>query len=443
MDYPGVPVRSTILSNLRISTRGHVKRRVSLLVIAICVAYSMLFFVDRIWAPGKSPHSSDLYPRWYGTRELLLRGRDPYGSAVSQEIQVWRYGHSVSTEQGRSQPNDENRFAYPLYIIFVLAPFVRLSFHETYELLRVVLPVISVATTLFWMRAIRWKCDPVLLSSIVLLSTCNFQTLESIYLQQPVLLAMAFLAGSCAALAANRPYVSGALLALATIKPQVSVLFALWVLFWACFAWRRQKGLVIGFLVGLSLLIGGSELLLRGWILEFCTGLVAYQRYTGTISILTFAFGRLGGPILSLGLLLTVSLLAWQTRCESFGSPRFYFTCSSVLVVMLVIAPTMYPTGQIALLPVILWTMKNSAEVWAEGRWVRLIYVSALCLIAWPWFGSLFVLALHRVVPIEALRSAWFIVLAPILLVPVAFLLLLTMRARTNLGARFEVACES
>jgi hypothetical protein len=354
---------------------------------------------------------------------------------------MWRYGHSLGTERGRSQPNDENRFAYPLYIIFVLAPFIRLSFPETYELLRVVLPVISVATTLFWLRAIRWKCDPILLSSIVLLSTFNFQTLECIYLQQPVLLAMAFLAGSCAALAANRPYVSGALLALATIKPQVSVLFALWILFWACCAWRRQKGLVIGFLVGLSLLIGGAELFLRGWVWKFCAGLVAYQRYTGTFSILTLAFGRLGGAIISLGLLLTVSLLAWQTRHESFGSPRFYFTCSSVLVVMLVIAPTLYPTGQIALLPVILWTMKDSAEVWAQGRWVRLAYVSVLCLIMWPWFGSLLLLALHRVIPIEALRSVWFVVLAPALLVPVSFLMLLTIRARTTLGARFEGPC--
>jgi hypothetical protein len=194
--------------------------------------------------------------------------------------------------------------------------------------------------------------------------------------------------------------------------------------------------------VGLSVLIGGAELFLPGWASEFCAGLVAYQRYTGTFSILTLAFGRLGGAIISLGLLLTVSLLAWQTRCESFGSRRFYFTCSSVLVVMLVIAPTLYPTGQIALLPIILWTMKDSAEVWTQGRWVRLAYVSVLCLITWPWFGSLLVLALHRAIPNEALRPLWFLVLAPVLLVPVSLLMLLTIRARTSLGPRFEDPCE-
>ena len=159
MDYAGVPVHRAVLSILRFPTPGLLKTRASLLVVAICIAYSMLFFVDRVWALGKSLHSSDLYPRWYGTRELLLWGRDPYGSAISHEIQLWRYGHSLSTEHGRSQLNDENRFAYPLYIIFVLAPFVRLSFPETYQLLRVVLPLVSVATKLFWVRAIRWKCD--------------------------------------------------------------------------------------------------------------------------------------------------------------------------------------------------------------------------------------------------------------------------------------------
>ena len=31
---------------------------------------------------------SDLYPRWVGTRELLLHGRDPYGPVVTAEIQA-------------------------------------------------------------------------------------------------------------------------------------------------------------------------------------------------------------------------------------------------------------------------------------------------------------------------------------------------------------------
>src|SRR5258706_16381462 len=40
----------------------------------------------------------DLYPSWYGTRELLYRGRNPYGPEVSDEIQMAYYGRASSTK---------------------------------------------------------------------------------------------------------------------------------------------------------------------------------------------------------------------------------------------------------------------------------------------------------------------------------------------------------
>src|SRR5690242_7670472 len=47
----------------------------------------------------------DLYPRWVGTRELLLHGRDPYSADVSHEIQIAFYGHRV--EQTYDKPPSE------------------------------------------------------------------------------------------------------------------------------------------------------------------------------------------------------------------------------------------------------------------------------------------------------------------------------------------------
>jgi len=56
----------------------------------------------------------DLYPSWYGTRELLYRGRNPYGPEVSDEIQMAYYGRVL--HQKYDQPGvpvvDEQRFAY-------------------------------------------------------------------------------------------------------------------------------------------------------------------------------------------------------------------------------------------------------------------------------------------------------------------------------------------
>src|SRR5262245_58855791 len=57
---------------------------------------------------------SDLYPRWFGARELLLNHRDPYGPEVSAEIQRGYWGREIDPTNP-DDPKDENRFAYPLY----------------------------------------------------------------------------------------------------------------------------------------------------------------------------------------------------------------------------------------------------------------------------------------------------------------------------------------
>ena len=59
-----------------------------ILLLTSVLAFCMWFYVDRVWAPPGEIHYSDLYPSWYGTRELLLHGRDPYGQEVSGEIQL-------------------------------------------------------------------------------------------------------------------------------------------------------------------------------------------------------------------------------------------------------------------------------------------------------------------------------------------------------------------
>ncbi|HEX6505341.1 MAG TPA: glycosyltransferase family 87 protein [Terriglobales bacterium] len=401
-------------------------KRVAVLLLALCFAGGMFWFVDRMWAPGKEAHFSDLYARWYGSRELLLRGRDPYGPAVTREIQVWIYGHPLDAPGSQSAFRDENRFAYPLYIVFVLAPFVRLSFQQVHDSMRVLLPLICGVTTLLWMRSIRWRGDPAVMVVVLLMSVANFPVLESIYLQQPVLLAAFFLAGSFAAFEERRLYTSGTLLALAAIKPQVCSLFIVWILFWACSDWRIRRRLVFGFLITFGLLIGGAELLLHGWLAEFVRGLMEYQAYTGNSSVLSFALGTFLGRTTCMILLLTLALLVWRTRCEPFGSPRFYFAFASVLVVTLVTAPTMYPTNQVVLLPIFLWLMKRSTQIWAEGRWVRLVYIAAVALAAWPWLGSIFAIAFHKIVRLEILLSA---VLVPVLLVPISLLIFLVIEA--------------
>jgi hypothetical protein len=99
----------------------------------------------------------------------------------------------------------------------------------------------------------------------------------------------------------------------------------------------------------------------------------------------------------------------------------------------------MYPTGQIVLIPVILFLIKDSTQLWAEGRWVRLLFISVLTLVVWPWIGATGFLLLRTVVPIQTLRSAWIAVVAPVMLVPLSLLALLGARSHTFLHVTSEL----
>src|SRR3954470_19803305 len=70
---------------------------------------------------------SDLYPRWLGARELLLRGRDPYREDITREIQTGYYGRPIDPTRP-NDPKDQQAFAYPLYVVWLLAPTIGLPF---------------------------------------------------------------------------------------------------------------------------------------------------------------------------------------------------------------------------------------------------------------------------------------------------------------------------
>ena len=70
---------------------------------------------------------SDLYPRWLGARELFLNRRDPYGADITREIQTGYYGRPIDPSRPHD-PKDQQAFAYPVYVVLLLAPTVGLPF---------------------------------------------------------------------------------------------------------------------------------------------------------------------------------------------------------------------------------------------------------------------------------------------------------------------------
>jgi Glycosyltransferase family 87 len=378
----------------------------------------MWFYVDRVWAPPGEIHDSDLYPSWYATRELLLHGRDPYGPEVSREIQIWNYGRALHAGEQVNQ----NRFAYPLYLGFLLAPVISLPFPQVVRLFRWILPFCALISAPLWLYMLRWRCHPALLGSLTLLSFGNFPVFESMYLQQPVLLAATFLAGAGACLTAGHLGLAGVLLALATIKPQLTVLLALWLLLWAASDWRSRQGLIWGFGLTMLVLLGASQMLLPRWIPEFLAGIVAYQQYTGNVSLLRLLLGGIGSVVVTLGLIAGLAVLNWKTRHKPASAREFLAVSCAVLTVTVVVMPSLYPTYQIVLLPMIFLLLQEFKAVWGAGRAARLTFLASACLIGWPWLGALSLMIASTVVPLTVIRRLWIMPVSSLLLVPISLL---------------------
>jgi hypothetical protein len=406
-----------------------------LLLVSVLLTFGMWFFVDRVWAPQTEMHFSDLYPRWYGSRELLLHRRDPYSAAVTREIQVWAHGRPLESDP-ENAAKDGDRFAYPLYIAFVLAPTVGLQFPQVVKLFRFLFPVLVCVSVPLWLYMLRWRCSRRTLGSLILLSLGSFPALECLYLQQPLLLAIVFIAAAGTCLTSGRLGLAGVLFALATIKPQLTAFLVPWLLLWACSDWRSRKKFVWGFGSTLVLLVGFGQYLVPGWINEFIAGLGAYQRYTGNMSILTVYFTKTGSAIVSAGLIAAWAALAWQMRKPPAGSRAFNFTVCITLVATVVLIPTLYPTGQVALWPAIFLLLKEFPMIWDNGRASRLAYVGAFSLIGWPWLGAWLIVLGSLAIPMERLRQFWLVPLSTLVLIPLALLVLLSINLPAMIRSR-------
>ncbi|HKT89636.1 MAG TPA: glycosyltransferase family 87 protein, partial [Candidatus Sulfotelmatobacter sp.] len=265
-------------------------RRLYFLLGAALAAMAMWIWVQRIAIPQQQVDSaergiprgnlSDLYPRWLGARELLLHRRDPYSAEITREIQQGYYGRVLDSSRP-NDPRDQQAFAYPLYVVFVLAPTVGLPFAVVQRIFFYFLVAFTAASVLLWLRALTWRLS--LSSQLVwiVLVLGSFPAIQGFKLQQLTLLVAGLIALSLAALARGRFVWAGVALAVASIKPQLVFLLVLWLCIWVAGEWRERRNIFWSMALSAAALVVGAEMLLPGWIQEFRAASTAYYQYTG------------------------------------------------------------------------------------------------------------------------------------------------------------------
>lgn len=368
------------------------------IALAVAGSASTWFYMNRILRAQQvadaAVHSrprgnlSDLYPRWLGARELLRRGRNPYSVEITREIQLGYYGRPLDPARP-DDPKDQQGFAYPAYVVFLLAPTVDLPFDVVQKGFRWFLMFLAAASVFLWLKVLRWKtsCGTIFILIVLLLGWLPM--VQGIKLQQLSLMVAGLLAGCGACLAGGWLLLGGGLLALATIKPQLTWPVVLWLLLWAVSDWRGRRRFVFGFGATMVLLLGGAQLLLPGWLRMFVDAIGQYHRYTQNQSVLVWMFGNIAGRVLEIASVLLCASSIWRVRKELAGSAEFGHAFALVLALTVVIVPMFAPYNQVLLAPAILWLVRSESEGHSILPVIRLARAVGGVLLVWPWIATI------------------------------------------------------
>lgn len=367
----------------------------------------------------------DLYPRWLGTRELLLHHRNPYSPEITREIQIGYYGRPLDPDRP-NDPKDQMAFAYPLYVVFLLAPTITTPFPAVRLAAHWFFILLTASSVLLWSRAQRWRVSPTSTVILVVLTLGSLPVLQGIKLEQLTLLVSGMIAAGVLLLVTDYLLLAGVLLAFATIKPQLVVLMAAWLLLWACGNYRKRMRFILGFGLTLATLFAGAEFFMPGWLGQFLGALAAYRQYTGRPeSILAVVTTSGLGLLLSALMLLALAVICWRVRRVPADNPAFTLVSALVLAVTAVVIPMISLYNQILLLPAVLILVRAGAFLWRKDGVTRLVCIIAGLLMAWPWLAALLVSLASQFMPQQSLRTFWTAPLWTSMTMPLAVLLLL------------------
>jgi len=410
--------------------------------LAFFMAITMWIYVQHILIPyqlsqgpmRQSPRGnlSDLYPRWLGARELLLHHRNPYGADITREVQIGYYGRLLDPNRP-GDPIDQQGFAYPVYVVLLLAPTVMLPFFVVQKVFVWLLAVLTAGSLFLWFRALNWRASRSTICIWILLTLGCFPAIEGMKLQQLSLLVAVFIAAAMAALVRGRLAVAGVLLALASIKPQLVFLVMIWLCIWATGDWRRRQRLVWSFALTMTFLVAAGEILLPGWIAQFRTAMRDYYHYTGGGSVLDVLLSPIVGRIGSAILIVMVFMFAWRSRRTQEDTPSFQWSLSFTLATTLLVIPMFAPYNQLLLLPALMLILRAGRELWKNPASQFFCSITAV-LVLWPFFAAACLVIALIFLPGSTVQKAWILPLFSNFHIPIAIYALL-------LASRSSLAC--
>lgn len=220
----------------------------------------------------RSPGGNDFLVHWHGARALILDGISPYSDEVATRIQVDAYGKPAEAGE------HELRVAYPIYSVIMFAPFALIRDYTVARALwMTVLEVGLILLAIVSLRITGWKPGLGSLLVYLLFTVVWYHAIRPVILGNAVILITLMIASALLAIKHKRDGLSGVLLAFATIKPQLVVLFIPLIFLWAASS-KRWK-IIIWTLGSLFVLAILGMIFVPDWFLQNMAEVIRYPGY--------------------------------------------------------------------------------------------------------------------------------------------------------------------
>jgi hypothetical protein len=362
---------------------------------AVISLLSTWYFAVAIASVGLGPNKPSvepgLYPEWYGSRQVLFHGRDPYGPEITREIQLQIYGSA----ERQGQQRNEHRFAYPLFFVFLFSPLALLPFQVAQAVVLVFCWILTALSVLWWLPR---ASVGVTRLTYLLFAFASYPAVLGLQLRQPSLVIASLLAAVVFCIRRKWLVVAGILAAMCTSKPQLAIAVLLPLTIWSLAAWRARKAFVIALAISELCLLAASQWLLKGWFFQWLLTLRAYPHYAGSKPLL---FDLLRGHFT----LVASAVLVGSVLVVSFklSDVDLWFAVSfSIAVFQLLFPFQIY--NEVLLISVALWMAVNRTSINARGQLHTLLFSCTWIILGAGWIAALALSISNIVAPGSALR---------------------------------------
>jgi hypothetical protein len=336
-------------------------------------------------------NNSDLYARWYGTRELLVHHRDPYSSEITREIQIGFYGRPLQPGSW-SEPTAAEAFNYPLYAVFLLAPFGTLSFQVAQQIFRWMAVLVIACSVPLWMRALGFRPGRVPLASAMVLAAGSYPAVMEFYQQNLAALVIFLIAAAAAGAARGWLALSGLLMALATVKPEITGLVLVWFLLWGTAEWAERRRFVLTFSVSFLCLVLAAEFVSPDWSRRFISAVWKYQSSEADPSLLRVLLPSLVAKLALASLVCALAFVLWRWRKSPAASAKFGWALAWTSASTLMLLPKLAAYNQLLLIPALLLLLFQEKKI-RPVLLTRSFVKAAFACQTWQW-GTAWTLAL-------------------------------------------------